>query len=455
MQNRVQPHRRCKRARCAEPLDPLRGRAARPRLSERETEESEAEETAWSRTESAREDRYWRHIGRDRRAVYHASWKAARRNPSRVPYLFRLLSPALPAPARREGLERLEQLKRTDDAGECAKGRQWLDGLLRIPFGTHVSAPTGAGAAERLCAAHKALESAVHGHTEAKESILHLVAQEVSAPRSKPPVIGLQGPMGNGKTTLVREGVAKALCRPFAQVSLGGASDAAMLQGHSYTYEGSRWGRLVQVLMDTRCMNPIVYFDELDKLGGSDKGRDLEALLIHLTDDSQNSAFHDKYFDGIEIDMSRALFIFSFNHESAINPILRDRLTIIRTQALTAREKHHIAEHYLVPRTLRNLGLPAEHVRFLPETGPALVAHAAEERGVRRMKQLIECVLSRILTLSIDPPGAAGDDRGYLECLPPGLRGLRLCAPVPLTAPMVGRLARRDAPPTYPAHMYT
>ena len=119
------------------------------------------------------------------------------------------------------------------------------------------------------------------------------------------------GPMGNGKTTLVKEGIAKMINRPFEFISLGGATDSCYLDGHSYTYEGSIPGKIVDIVKKAKCMNPVIYFDELDKVSETPKGEEIINLLIHLTDFSQNDHFIDKYYNNIPIDLSKALFIFS------------------------------------------------------------------------------------------------------------------------------------------------
>ena len=133
-------------------------------------------------------------------------------------------------------------------------------------------------------------------------------------------------------TTLIKEGIAKALNKPFVFISLGGASDASFLEGHSYTYEGSIYGRIAAGLITSKCMDPIFYFDELDKISNTPKGQEITNLLIHLTDPVQNSHFRDKYFHGIDIDLSRATMIFSFNDPSNVNHILLDRITTVETK---------------------------------------------------------------------------------------------------------------------------
>ena len=104
---------------------------------------------------------------------------------------------------------------------------------------------------------------------------------------------------------------------------MGGATDASFLEGHSYTYEGSIPGRIVQILgeKNVNCMNPVFYFDELDKVSDTSRGHEIHNILCHLTDFSQNDEFHDKYYAGINFDLSKSLFVFSFNDEELINPI--------------------------------------------------------------------------------------------------------------------------------------
>ena len=102
--------------------------------------------------------------------------------------------------------------------------------------------------------------------------------------------------MGNGKTTLLKNGLAKVLKRPFEMIQLGGASDSSFLAGHSFTYEGSQYGRIVDILIKTKTLNPIIYFDELDKISMTEKGKEIIGILTHITDPSQNQHYQDKYF---------------------------------------------------------------------------------------------------------------------------------------------------------------
>ena len=127
--------------------------------------------------------------------------------------------------------------------------------------------------------------------------------------------------------------------KPFVFISLGGATDASFLEGHSFTYEGSIYGRIARGIIESKCMDPIIYFDELDKISNTNKGEEIVNLLVHLIDSSQNSKFRDKYFHDLDIDLSRVTFIFSFNDPSKINYILADRITLIETKNITLEQR--------------------------------------------------------------------------------------------------------------------
>jgi ATP-dependent Lon protease len=240
------------------------------------------------------------------------------------------------------------------------------------------------------------MESAIHGHDEAKLQIMQFVSNWIANPKANGNVLSIHGPPGVGKTSLVKEGIAKALDRPFHFISLGGATDASFLDGHSYTYEGSTWGKIVDVLIHSKCMNPVIYFDELDKVSDTPKGDEIMNLLIHLTDGAQNDRFQDKYFTGIDLDLSRCLFIFSHNNHEKVNPILRDRMYNIAVKGFNAKEKTIIAEQYLIPAALKEAGLH-ERVSINHEMTEHIIENFTEgESGVRELKRCIQTIISKI-----------------------------------------------------------
>ncbi len=285
---------------------------------------------------------------------------------------------------------------------ENTKFNNWLTGLLKIPFGVYRNLPiTKDNSTEEICdylvKSKKHLDNAVYGHNTTKNQIIQLITQWISNPSAGGNVIGIQGPMGNGKTTLVKNGVSKAVDRPFAFVTLGGCSDSSFLEGHNYTYEGSMWGRIVDILIQSKCMNPIIYFDELDKVSQTKRGDEIINMLIHLTDSSQNQHFQDKYFSGIDIDISKCIFIFSYNDANKINPILLDRLLTIETDGFEKEDKIKIANEYLISEITTQLGMEKESIDISDEViGHLIEKFNSGEKGVRGLKRNLEIIFSKI-----------------------------------------------------------
>mmetsp|Transcript_16051 Transcript_16051/g.37861 ORF Transcript_16051/g.37861 Transcript_16051/m.37861 type:complete len:1051 (-) Transcript_16051:49-3201(-) len=321
-----------------------------------------------------------------------------------VPSRFRILQLEIPDQAKAVALAKLDTMTSDVLSGEGSKLKRWIDGLLTIPFGSITKPLVSIGEGrlkvqEYLLNARKALDEAVFGHEEPKQKIVQLLCQWIANPDSMSLVLGIQGPPGNGKTTLCRKGIAEALQRPFVQVSLGGATDASVLEGHSYTYVGSTWGRIAGLVMEAQCMNPVIFFDELDKVSGTPRGEEIIGVLTHLTDHSQNRTFTDRYFEGIPLDMSRALFIFSFNDESKLNHVLKDRLTIIHTDGFDMSAKMKISQEYLLPELLNNVGMKAGDVKIERDELQHLCHRccvSTEEGGVRGIKQSLESVILHV-----------------------------------------------------------
>jgi ATP-dependent Lon protease len=226
-----------------------------------------------------------------------------------------------------------------------------------------------------------------------------MIGQWISNPNAMGTAIAIKGPPGTGKTTLVKDGISKILGREFVFIPLGGAGDASYLEGHSYTYEGSMWGKIVQSLIECKTMNPVFYFDELDKISDTPKGEEITGILTHLTDTSQNSQFHDKYFSDVDFDLSKCLFIFSYNDESKVNPILKDRMYRIQTKGYDAKEKIVIANQYMLPKIREQVNFQANDIVIPDETIHHIVStqHLThKEDGVRNMKRCLEIIHTKL-----------------------------------------------------------
>jgi len=243
----------------------------------------------------------------------------------------------------------------------------------------------------------KIMDDAVYGLNDAKMQIMQMIGTWISNPDAVGNAIAIKGPPGTGKTTLVKEGVSKVLKRPFAFLALGGSTDSSFLEGHGYTYEGSTWGKIVSILIESKCMNPVIYFDELDKVSDTPKGEEIIGILTHLIDTSQNSEFHDKYFSEIDFDLSKCLFIFSYNDESKINPILKDRMYKIETKGYDAKEKAIIAKQHLIPAIRQQIGIGEKELIISDEVLAYLIqSHTGEEKGVRNLKRCLEMIFTKM-----------------------------------------------------------
>jgi len=319
------------------------------------------------------------------------------------PYRLTLLESNIPVHLKSIALNKISSLRHMDPGnGEYYKIKNWVDTFMQIPFNRYKSLPinieNGIEAChEYMADSKKILDQAVYGLNDAKIQIMQMVGQWISNPTSVGTAIAIKGPMGTGKTTLVKEGISKILNRDFAFIALGGATDSSFLEGHSYTYEGSTWGKIVDILVKTKSMNPVIYFDELDKISDTPKGEEIAGILTHLTDTAQNSQFHDKYFSEIDFDLSKCLFIFSYNDESKVNPILLDRMYKIQTAGYEKKDKRTISKDYLIPTIIKQVNFTESDIIIPDETIDYLVENYTEgEKGVRNLKRSLEIIYTKL-----------------------------------------------------------
>ncbi|MDC1321264.1 AAA family ATPase [Flavobacteriaceae bacterium] len=330
------------------------------------------------------------------------------------PYRLTLLESDIPVHLKTIALNKIASLRYMDPGnGEYYKIKNWVDTFMQIPFNTHKSLPISIDDGIEKCHnymenAKSILDTAVYGMNDAKLQIMQMVGQWISNPKAIGNAIAIKGPMGTGKTTLVKEGISKILNRDFAFIALGGATDSSFLEGHSYTYEGSTWGKIVDILVKTKSMNPVIYFDELDKISDTPKGEEIAGILTHLTDTSQNSQFHDKYFSEIDFDLSKCLFIFSYNDESKVNPILLDRMYKIQTAGYEKQDKRIISKDYLIPTILQQVNFKDEDIIIPNETIDYIVeTYTNEEKGVRNLKRCLEIIYTKLNLYRLMKPGAS------------------------------------------------
>jgi len=359
------------------------------------------------------------------------------------PYRMTLLESDIPVQFKSAAMKKINSLRYMEPgSGEFYKIKNWVDTFMRIPFSKHEGLPISIEDGVDKChdfmeSAQNTLDQAVYGLNDAKMQIMQMLGQLLTNPKAIGTAIAIHGPPGTGKTSLVKEGISKILNRPFAFIALGGATDSSFLEGHGYTYEGSTWGKIVQILIDSKCMNPVIYFDELDKISDTPRGEEIAGILTHLTDTSQNSQFHDKYFAEINFDLSKCLFIFSYNDESKVNAILKDRMYRIKTKGYSGKEKTVIANNYLLPKIHEQVKFNKDEI-IIPDDVIAHIVdnHCNKEDGVRNLKRCLEIIYTKLNLYRLMKPGS-----NLFE----GEMSLKVEFPYKVTKDIVDKLIKKES----------
>ena len=364
-----------------------------------------------------------------------------------IPYETQIMALKASEDVKEKAMEKLKEINSSRDGSITAKSTKYLDGLLKIPFGiykkeviinylTEFKIKINSVANTELNTEHQiqtylsnnslsypellvdwnkyqldkkkyinfvrdTFDNCVHGHKDVKQQFERIIAQWINGEMTGA-VLGLVGPPGIGKTCLIKNGLSKCLVdkdnnpRPFAFVPLGGATNGSFLDGHSFTYVGSTWGRIVDIVMQTKCMNPIIFIDELDKVSNTEHGREIVSILTHLTDSTQNTEFTDKYFAGIPFDLSKCLIVFTYNDASLIDRILRDRITSIELKPLSKTDKIVIANKYLLPEIVKTVGYTTDTLMFEDDSLEYIIDIYTYEAGVRKLKEKIFEIIREI-----------------------------------------------------------
>ena len=337
-----------------------------------------------------------------KRAMLDALEKRCEYTKKEEPLMFRLLQMKLKPEMMGMVMARYNAMNTMDvSSGEYYKLRAWMDKLVSLPLGHYKEMPVSLDKGPELCApfmekARKCLDEAIYGQDEAKLQIMQFIASKIANPTASGLSLLLLGPPGIGKTSLIKNGIAKALEWPFQFISLGGDSDSSTYTGHQFVYEGSHCGRIANCLAQAKSMSMVLMFDELDKISATSKGEEIQNLLVHMTDPVQNMEFEDKYLSGIPLDLSRAMLVFSGNDVGKIDRILMDRMVVVNLKGYQAKDKVAIAEQFLLPTALKEVNL-TEKVAISREVLQHVLEHyAGDETGVRELKRCIEQIVQRV-----------------------------------------------------------
>lgn len=287
----------------------------------------------------------------------------------------------------------------TMHGSEYAKGVNWLKTVSSIPYGRHKLMKVKIGDSpetidEFFKHVKSTLDKSIFGLEDVKQEILEYVARKVSNPDGKGEVLALCGSAGCGKTRLLKS-LTEALDLPFLQINCGGLNDVTVITGHSETYVGSKPGKIVEFLQNSQFMNPVIYLDEIDKLGER-KSEEINGVLTHLLDEEQNNSFQDNYLSNIPIDLSKVMFVIAFNNLNKVDSIVSDRMKIIHIEKPSLNAKVTICTEKLIPEIISNINKEI-NVNINKEVVEYIVLHKCDQEvGVRQLRKTLEKVVNRL-----------------------------------------------------------
>lgn len=237
--------------------------------------------------------------------------------------------------------------------------------------------------------ARNTLNANHYGLDKVKERILEYMAVGRLTGKVNGQILCFVGPPGVGKTS-ISSSIAEALGRKFVRMSLGGVRDEAEIRGHRRTYIGAMPGRIINAMRQAGTVNPVLLFDEIDKLA-KDYNGDPAAAMLEVLDSAQNFAFRDHFLE-MPYDLSKVMFITTANDISGIPRPLLDRMEIIEVPGYLSTEKVQIAARHLIPSELKKHGLKKSMLSFPTEVIDEIIDGYTRESGVRGLDRTIAAI---------------------------------------------------------------
>lgn len=237
--------------------------------------------------------------------------------------------------------------------------------------------------------ARAGLDADHYGMEQVKKRILEALAVQKLTGSPQGQILCLVGPPGVGKTSIA-SAIANAMGRKFVRMSLGGVRDEAEIRGHRRTYIGAQPGRVIAAMRQAGTINPLLLFDEIDKLA-SDIHGDPSAAMLEVLDSAQNNSFTDHFLE-LPYDLSQCLLMTTANDADHIPGPLRDRMEIIEVPSYLMDEKMEIAKRHLLPRQMEKNGLKRTNLRMDDRCIARLIEGYTREAGVRQLERVLASV---------------------------------------------------------------
>ena len=293
-----------------------------------------------------------------------------------------------PAKVKKKIKEEIGRYKRiSSNNSESAVIRGYLETLLAMPWKKASQDNTDVEHAKEI------LDADHYGLEKVKERILEYLAVKKLNKEGTGTILCLVGPPGTGKTSIAKS-VAKALGRRYVRICLGGVRDEAELRGHRRTYVGAMPGRVIAAVKNAKVKNPLILFDEIDKMVSDGRG-DPAAALLEILDPEQNKHFSDHYLE-LPFDLSKAFFICTANGTDTISRPLLDRMEVIELPGYTENEKFHIAKEHLWAKQLKQNGITRSQLTITDKALRTMILRYTREAGVRGLERKIASVCRKV-----------------------------------------------------------
>lgn len=273
--------------------------------------------------------------------------------------------------------------------------RTYLEWICDLPWNNYTKDTL------KVSNAKEVLDRDHYGLKEVKERIMEYLAVKKITGSMAGPILCLVGPPGVGKTSIAKS-IAESMGRSYARISLGGIRDEADIRGHRRTYIGSMPGRIITALKQAGTNNPLMLFDEIDKMASDYRG-DPAAALLEVLDSEQNTKFRDHFME-VDFDLSNILFIATANTLDTIPSPLLDRMEIIELPGYTSEEKFQIAKKHLINKQLKKHGLTKKNVLINDGAIKGIISHYTKEAGVRTLERKIANVLRKSALKIVESP---------------------------------------------------
>lgn len=284
-----------------------------------------------------------------------------------------------------------------NSSDELFKVIEWIDNILDLP--TKIKNKSQLNVSDKLKKLWDSMNERIYGLKHVKEKVMEVVCAKLLDPDSKGSILTLVGPPGVGKTAIATS-IADAMEMPFDQISFGSVKDSSVLTGQQSVWIASSPGLFTKILLKSKRQDTVVLLDEIDKIPDTPEGRSITSVLFHVLDRTQNNRFKDMYMPEILLDLSKMVFLCAANSLNDIDPILKNRMTIIEINGYSITEKTEIALEHMIPKIKKDLGFSESDIIFLKKDLEYLIENkTCGDNGMREVERKLYQLFSRLSLL--------------------------------------------------------